>query len=219
MEIIPINTEFAKPWIIKKHYAHRMPCVQYAFGLFDNYEMLGVCTFGTPSSSPLRKGICGEGFKVLELNRLIIESKNKNSASKLIGNSIKHLPTCVLVSYADTKQGHIGYVYQATNWHYTGLSAKRTDWNIEGLEHLHSQTIADKTKGLKDRAKTIRNMYGDRFSLVDRSRKHRYIYFVGNRYEKKKMLSELRYQILPYPKGESKRYVASTPICKQMAFL
>ena len=38
---------------------------------------------------------------------------------------------------------HIGTVYQATNWIYTGLSAKRTDWVIEGIDK-HGQTIADK---------------------------------------------------------------------------
>jgi len=49
----------------------------------------------------------------------------------------------VVVSYADTSQNHHGYIYQATNWIYTGLSAKRPDYKIKGLEHLHSASITD----------------------------------------------------------------------------
>ena len=29
----------------------------------------------------------------------------------------------IVVSYADTSKGHVGYVYQATNFIYTGMSA------------------------------------------------------------------------------------------------
>lgn len=32
-----------------------------------------------------------------------------------------------IVSYADTEHGHIGYVYQATNFFYTGCTKARTD--------------------------------------------------------------------------------------------
>jgi hypothetical protein len=204
VEQIPTNE--AKPWILKKHYAHRMPCVQYAFGLFGDDFLNGIVTYGTPSSSTLRTGVCGEGYTVLELNRLCIDSRLSNSASMLVGRSLRALPSCVVVSYADTDQGHIGYVYQATNWIYTGLSAKRTEWHVEGMDGLHGQTISDKTRGMKNRAQAARDMFGDRFSLVNRSRKHRYVYFCGNKTERKKMKKDLRYKIEPYPKGETSRY-------------
>ena len=41
-----------------------------------------------------------------------------------------------------------------------------------------------------------------------RTSKHRYVYFIGNKKQKKQMLAELNYEILPYPKGKSKRYDA-----------
>lgn len=212
MNVEQIRLSEARPWILKKHYAHRMPCVQYAFGLLCNGVLVGIVTYGTPSSSPLRTGVCGDGFCVMELNRLCVDCKNKNAASILVGRSLKMLPACVVVSYADISQGHVGYVYQATNWLYTGLSAKRTDWKIEGMEGLHGQTIADKTRGMKNRAKAIRAIYGDRFSLTDRPRKHRYVYFCGNKIEKREMRAALRYPVLPYPKGETRRYDASAKI-------
>jgi hypothetical protein len=118
----------------------------------------------------------------------------------------------VIVSYADTAQGHIGYVYQATNFLYTGLSAKRTDWKIKGREHLHSATVADESRGKEHRADWMREKYGDDFYLMDRPRKHRYVYFCGNKNQRNEMRSVLRYFVEPYPKGKSERYDASAEI-------
>jgi hypothetical protein len=153
-------------------------------------------------------GICGLEYKenVIELNRLCCENK-PNYASYLIGKSLQMLPKpMIVVSFADTKQGHVGYVYQATNFIYTGLSAKRTDWKIKGMEHLHGTTISDISRGQENRASWMREKFGNDFYLQDRSRKHRYIYFVGNKTQKKSMLSLLKYGIEPYPKGDSRRY-------------
>ena len=80
------------------------------------------------------------------------------------------------------------------------MSAKRTDWKIKGREHLHGQTIADEFRGVKNRAKAIREKYGDDFYLAPRPRKHRYIYIVGNKRDKKKLFKEIRYEQKPYPK-------------------
>ncbi len=205
---------FTYEWLTKIHYAKRIPPISYAFGLYDAGELYGVVTYGTPSSAPLRSGIAGEHNSnyVIELNRLVFKKPLKNGASKLIGESLRRLPKpSIVVSYADTEHGHIGYVYQACNFLYTGLSAKRTDWKIKGMEHLHPQTIADISKsasghGRGARANFMKNKYGDDFYLEDRPRKHRYIYICANKNEKKKILSDLKYPIEPYPKGDSARY-------------
>jgi hypothetical protein len=125
----------------------------------------------------------------------------------------------VVVSYADTAMGHVGYVYQATNFVYTGLSAKRTDWKVRGQEHLHGATISDRTRGMANRAEAIRAMYGDDFYLQDRPRKHRYVYFVGTKKDRQQMREALRYRVEPYPKGESQRYDAGGDLPTQMSLL
>jgi hypothetical protein len=212
-----IPSKEAEPWILVRHYAKRKCPISYAFGAFRNNELIGIVTFGTPASSTLRKGIAGNEWmeSVLELNRLCCLS-GKNTASILVGRALRLLPKpSIIVSYADTAQGHIGYVYQATNFIYTGLSAKRTDWKIKGKEHLHGATIADESRGQIDRAKWMREKYGDDFYLEQRSRKHRYIYLCGNLRERLKMRSSLMYCEQPYPKGETRRYDASGEIQTQ----
>lgn len=132
---------------------------------------------------------------VVELTRLWVDdSAPRNGESFLIGRSIRHAGKPIIVSFADTGAGHVGTIYQATNWLYTGLSAKRTSWTISG-ESKHGQTWADKMT-----SEEIRAEFGDRFSLVPRTRKHRYIYITAAGAKRRKILSALRYPVLPYPK-------------------
>jgi hypothetical protein len=192
-----IDYKTAMAVVIKEHYLHRKaPCSQ-AFGLFLNTELVGVICYGTPSSAPLRAGIAGKEHakNVLELTRLwVCASVPKNGESFLIGNTLKLLNKEFVVSYADTAKGHLRIVYQATNWIYTGLSAKRTNWTVKGLDK-HCQTIADKYTQAE-----LRERYGSDFSLVPRSRKHRYIYINAKGPRRKFLLSLLRYKSQDYPK-------------------
>ena len=197
-----ISYAVAMDIVVKNHYLHRKAPCSFAFGLFDNEgEIKGVIIYGTPSSSSLRSGICGihEKNNVIELTRLwVCDTVPKNGESYLIGNTLKLVNKEIIVSYAEIQQGHTGVVYQATNWVYTGLSAKRTNWTIEG-DNRHCQTIADKYNAIE-----IREKYGDRFKLVERPRKHRYVYFNCNAKRKKYLLSKLNYQPQCYPKNKIK---------------
>ena len=197
--IHPIDYQTAMFYVKKFHYLHRAcPCSK-AFGLFRDGRIVGVIVYGTPACSPIRSGICGpeHAHDVVELCRLWIEDgQPKNSASHLIGRTIKQCGKPIVVSFADTAQGHLGVVYQATNWLYTGLSAKRTDWHVEGLDG-HGQTMSDKWS-----AAQLREQYGDAFTLKQRPRKHRYIYFNCDKRKRKELKELLRYPVLPYPKKD-----------------
>jgi len=213
MKVLPIKNEETYSWLLEKHYAKRIPQIMFAFGLYEDNQMVGVVTYGIPASPSLCMGICGQEYsnKVLELNRLCLLDNYKNQSSFLIANSMKLLPKpSIVVSYADTEKGHVGYVYQATNFLYTGLSANRVDWQVKGLEHKHTKTISD---GMS--LDSMKEKYGDDFYYVQRSRKHRYIYFHGNKTDKKILLSKLNYKIEPYPKGDSQRYDSGSTVPTQ----
>ena len=195
------------PFMLDIHYAKRIPSVSYAYGLYINNNLEGIVSYGTPPSSTLRRGIAGDRFipDVLELNRVVLQRNNRNDSSWLIANSLKALPkNRIVVSYADTSQDHVGYVYQATNFIYTGLSAKRTDWKVRGKEHLHSQSIVDEFRGQPNRSKCLREKYGDDFYTVDRPRKHRYIFIIGSKTYRKEVMKNLKYNIMDYPKAPNK---------------
>lgn len=195
-----ISTKEARPFLMNIHYARRMPCIQYAFGLFVDEELIGVVTYGVPASPPLCKGLAGEKnfHNVLELNRLVIapDKNGKNHASYLVSKSLKMLPNrTFVVSYADTAWSHVGYVYQATNFLYTGATASRTDVYIPNGSHPRHYE---------------RN--GQDGMRQSRSSKHRYVYLVGDKRTRKQMRKELKYPVLgKYPKGDEVKYDTHDP--------
>lgn len=222
-EVRSITSHDAHEWLLRVHYAKRIPSISYAFGLFAGLELVGIVTYGVPSSAPLRRGVAGDEHidLVLELNRLCFAEPVKNGPSMLVARSLKFLPQpSIVVSYADTAQGHVGYVYQACNFLYTGLSAKRTDWNVKGLEGMHGQSIADMTRNVTgSRSEYMRQEFGDDFYLSDRPRKHRYVIIAGNAADKRRLAAAIRYPVEPYPKGESKRYeITESPRKQQVMF-
>lgn len=199
MKVLPIKSEEAYPWLLEKHYAKRIPSITFAFGLYDGSELIGVVTYGMPASPFLCVGVCGEKNRnfVIELNRLCLDTNKKNQASFLVANSIKMLPKPrIIVSYADTAMGHVGYVYQATNFLFTGTTRERTDMAAENGGHS-------------------RHSAGDSTKRVDRSAKHRYVFMHANKQDKKRLLQELNYEVLPYPKGDSQKYDSGGSVRKQ----
>ena len=199
--IKPISYKEAMDIVVEKHYLHRKCPVSYAYGLVDTTtsEVMGVVTYGVSPSSTLLKGICGpeEARNVYELNRLWVDDMvAKNGESYLVANSMKLLDREIIVSFADTSQGHVGYIYQAANFIYTGLSAKFKDPKVVGKENMHHATYAN---GLTN-AQVIEKFGAENVTFVERPRKHRYIYFNCDKRRKKELLKKLRYKTMPYPK-------------------
>ena len=216
-----ISFDDCKEWVLYKHYAHRIPPIMYAFGLFSSDNILqGICTYGRPVAHPLIKNAMSGCYQdtFLELNRLCVnEGLPKNTLSFFVSRTLKMLPKpMVVVSYADTSRNHHGYIYQATNWLYTGLSAQFKDYMVKGYEHMHGGSIMDMVgrsdgkKGHLDKVRLLKEKFGEEnVYMVDRPRKHRYFMFLGSKTERRRMLSKLIYDIVPYPKGDNKRYDAS----------
>jgi hypothetical protein len=193
-QVKSIDTYLTKEWLLKKHYAKRIPSISYSFGLFENNIMVGIMTIGKPASNALCIGVCGIEYSkyVFELNRLCVnDGLEKNVLSYFLSNSFKLIKdNLIIISYADTSQGHHGYIYQATNWIYTGKTKERTDIGFENGKHSrHYDKNLDKSH------------------RKNRSSKHRYIYFLGKM--KKEFKEKLNYLTEPYPKGDNKRYDAS----------
>jgi hypothetical protein len=175
-----------------------------AVGLFIDDTLAGVCTYGTPATANQRR-LCGEEYaeKMLELNRLYIHDyAGKNSESWLIGQSFKVIEQnypnyTVLLSYADTGQGHQGIIYRATNWLYTGLIDERLVGAIINGQEYHAQTLND-WLGSSSKSEVLKKDSNAEF--VYGGAKHRYVYFLGNKRQRKVLRQALKWPVLPYPK-------------------
>ena len=198
-------------WLLFKHYAKRLTNIKYSFGLFDEKKYLsGICTFGIPAVSQWADNY-------LELNRLCVnEGLEKNVLSFFVSKCLKFLSDeRIIVSFSDSNQNHNGYIYQATNWIYTGLSNKTHKLILNKKEyHPRHMNKSDEmflniVKPFKiDIEKYTRNQIWEKIggTVLKQFGKHRYFY-PKNKKQKKFILE--KYNILPYPKGENKRYDAN----------
>lgn len=204
-----IDSFQCKDWLLNKHYAKRIPSIEYSFGLFDNNLLIGVCTFGCPPRV-MNNGECifnSYRVKTVELNRLVVNERlPKNTLSFFVSKCLNYLPIPIcVVSYADFTFGHNGYIYQATNWIYTGLNQIHERQVFLNGKEVHPRTACSMGfTSISDWAAKEPNV-----TLGEYTKKHRYFMFLGNKKDKLKMKSDLIYDILNYPKGDNIRYDSS----------
>jgi len=215
-KVKPIDTFQCKEWLLKKHYAKRIPSITYSFGLFDNITIVGVCTFGIPPQQNCML-LCGEEYKenAIELNRLIKnDGLEKNVQSWFVAKCFEYLPKPMIVlSYADPNNGHYGYTYQALNFFYTGEGGADKEYVWGGYQYSmrHIKDYWFKANKLKfDSGLTIdQNFLNAGGEIIPMDKKKRYVIFLGNKKQKQDMRKKLIWNIEPYPKGENERYDTS----------
>lgn len=195
--IQPISRVAAKKLLDEYHYLHEEGNFRSGinFGLFEKESglLIGVCVFTTNSAKEIIKGCFGinsyklDGF--YELGRLCINPHYhiKNITSYFLSHSIKLLRklknVTVLLTYADNGH-HVGYIYQACNFKYYGLTDPKSDFFIDKGDGKFIKLQRGKCRHLKGEWR-------------EKNRKHRYMII----YDKKLITKWVE---LPYPKGEQK---------------
>lgn len=123
MRVAVISRREAIHLVVQHHYMHRKPPISFAFGLIDDFgNTKGCVTFGTPASHQMLIGACKEAPEnVIELNRLWVhDDMPRNTESWFVSRALALLPPRIVLSYADTAAGHMGFIYRAANFHYAG---------------------------------------------------------------------------------------------------
>lgn len=194
--------------VMTHHYSQRKVGSKSSFGLFEDGKLVGCCVFSIPASYTLCKGICGKDHSpyVWELSRLVITTKRKNAASFFVSSCLRHIGNHVIVSYADPNDhvGHVGYVYQATNWIYTGNGTAEPKW----LHPTTKEVVSFTRRHIDLKAKALGLDWQD---LIKGNQlgKHRYVMFTGDRKFRRLARKALRYTVFDYPKGPTKRHIIS----------
>lgn len=204
MEVIQIDKATAEAFIVAKHYSHRAPIFWAGFGLVEDGCIVGVAVYGQPSPPIQRHAFKDRDFRLYELARVVIQTPTRNAGSFLIGNSLQLLQPrpCAVISYADMEQNHAGYLYQATNWTYTGATVSHDKAYIVDGKRMHPMSLRE--RGITDPGRWAKE---NGIETVAPAPKHRYFQFCGTRSERRRMLAALNYPVVAqYPKAEPQRY-------------
>ena len=221
-----IPKPLARTFIEKNHYSGKLSSCRYPIGVFfqsdeehkffDEKEekLIGCIAYGFP----IGRRVLGSIFKkdlelttknILELTRLVIyDGYGKNIESYVISQSFKWLKenasdVKVLISYADPEQNHAGGIYQATNWLYQGCGAIQMAPTFslrlsEDEEWVHSRTVYSMYGS--SNVEHLKRRIGHTFWLKKEAEKHRYLYFLGSKKDKRLFINNLKHPQLPYPK-------------------
>lgn len=124
------------------HYAGGAPNTSVArHGLFyrDGQQVHGVALW-LPPTMPAALKVCRDypWTGVLSLSRFACSPVlPTNAASSLLGASMRMIDRRrwpVLLTYADTNQGHTGAIYRATNWLHDGETPAGDTWTLDGRQ-------------------------------------------------------------------------------------
>jgi hypothetical protein len=177
------------------HYAKAVPNVGLGFAVFnDKNEWCGVICYGVGATNNISSPYNLAQGQVIELLRMALNGKQE-STTKALSISLKlvkkYAPNVkLIVSYADSEQGHYGTIYQATNWFYTGYS---TDTNlIVNGKREHRRTLGSRFGTCS--ADAIRQK-GYSVEVLKTKPKWKYIYPIN-----KSMISMCKELAKPYPK-------------------
>jgi DNA polymerase len=194
-----LDYETAKNIIVNNHYSGCMPPFQLALGFYIKEKINCVIVFGPSATPNMVKSLPSP--KYWELTRLFsFDWGGKNIESICISKALKYIEQNydknVIISFADPSEGHAGYIYQATNWLYCGQSQSDKWYFVDGKK-IHPRSMVAKygtrsEKLLKDK--------GIVFECRKLAGKHRYVYFLGSKGNKRKLRKKLKYDVLPYPK-------------------
>jgi len=202
------DKHYAGTWTASSNmYAVYYDCGEHQFFSGKELKLIGVVLYGNPVGFRVVKSICEEftDDDVLELKRLWIEDGyGKNIESYVISQTLKMLKkdspqSKVVISYADPGANHKGIIYRASNWLYQGNDIGMGDaymYRYPNTDNwLSDRAIGEQlgTNGLRGVLQKVPDM-----EYRKKLRKHRYIYFLCNRKEKKRLIKELKHPLLSY---------------------
>lgn len=146
------------------HYSRRMPSAKLVhYGVWEDHAFTGAVIFGRGANNNMLKPY---GLKVTEGCELvrIALSEHRHTVTQIVSICLRLLKKenpglRLVVSYSDSRQNHLGKIYQAGNWIYTGVVRSTPEYFING-RWRHQRYISAMGWSLKTLPSNIRKKDG-----------------------------------------------------------
>lgn len=200
MNVGPASPADVEEFCRRYHYTATGRNMCWRWGLWHGVTLMGVVAYNLPTRETT-ESVFGPDHrdKVWHMGRLVLaDDAPANSESRLIGGSLRairenHPNVWGILTYAATDAGHLGYVYQATNALYTGTGGHATVYIDQA-----GRRRADYLRGKQITPAEARRRG---WTVSDGGPKHRYLYVLGNKTQRRQRMAQLRLPTLPYPKA------------------
>lgn len=182
------------------HYSKCLPPSKTVkIGVWEDERFVGVVVFGVGATASLVRQYGLKPTEGCELVRIALR-QHKHFVSEIMAQAIKYLRESnpglrLIVSFADPEQGHIGAIYQATNWIYTGQSQASEEFIVNGVRY-HGRTLRH-GKPANMTTKEYAKKLDPNSTVIMGSSKHRYLMPLD-----RKMRKQIAPLAKPYPKKQ-----------------
>ena len=191
--------EAAKYAVEHWHYTKTLPVGKLVkIGVWEHETFIGCVLYSRGASQHIGRPFNLPQTEICELTRVALNT-HASSVSRILSLSLKFLKkqspgVRLVVSYADTGQGHHGGIYQASNWVFVGSSPPAQEYLLHG-RWVHSMQI--QTFIRLGKIKTRTGMISRETSV-----KHKYVMPLDD---------DMRKQIAPLSKTYPKRPTQHEP--------
>lgn len=198
LTVSAVSTRDVDEFSHRYHYTATGGNASWRWGLWHGMTLLGVVAYNLPTRNTCIS-VFGEQHHehVWHMGRLVLaEHAPFNSESRLIGGSLRaiqreHPDVWAVLTFAAIDAGHIGWVYQATNALYTGLGGHAIYYeDARGHRRPTYDGWFISPTDARSRGWTVH----------EGQRKHRYVYMLGSRTQRRQRRALLQLPVLPYPK-------------------
>jgi hypothetical protein len=184
--------------VTRWHYSRTMPVPPVVkYGVWEDGAFIGVLLFSRGAASNLGRPYGLTGIQVCELTRVALRSHTA-PVSAVVALGLKRIHADnpglrLVVSFADPARGHVGTIYQAGSWTYTGTSAATQTYTDDIGRIYHSRQISPTGVNTQfgQRRRVLRP---DQLHKVEMPGKHRYLMPLD-----KAMRRKIMALALPYP--------------------
>jgi hypothetical protein len=189
------------------HYSRSIPSASVKVGAWENETFIGVVIFGRGAASEIGSPYGLSQDRICELVRVALK-KHQTPTSKILALALRFLKKAnpnlrMVVSFADTAQGHHGGIYQATGWIYEGTKEYHA-YCVNG-KVVHPKTLHSKYGKGGQSVEWLRKNIDPNADRVHGKGKHKYLMPLDE---------DMRQRIMPlskpYPK-RVKKAMASSP--------
>jgi len=190
----------AKYAVRRWHYSRKMPKAKLVkMGCWEDGHFRGAIIYGLGANRHLANPFGLKSTEVVELVRVALAPGRAHPTSRCVAISLKLLrrqspDLQLVVSYADSGQGHLGTIYQAGGWLYLGTS-EQSYLRIAG-QVVHPRTVYDRFGPGGQSVPWLRKNVDPKACRVPMAPKLKYVFPLD-----KKLRPKLEEVALPYPKS------------------